>query len=41
MLAHGCDVGMYTVVVHDMCLAERRCTVSSVWMLEAVCVGPR
>ena len=27
---------MSTVFVHDMCLAERRCTVSSVWMLEAV-----
>ena len=36
MLEHGCDAGMSTVFVHDICLAERRCTVSSLWMLEAV-----
>ena len=36
MLEHGCDAGMSTVV-GMMCLAERRCTVSSLWILEAVC----
>ena len=36
MLEHGCDAGMSSVVMH-MCLAERRCTISSVWMLVSIC----
>ena len=38
MLEHGCDAGMSIVVLHDMIrLAERRCTVSSLRVLESVC----
>ena len=36
MLEHGCDAGLSSVVLHDVS-GRRRCTISSVWMLVAVC----
>ena len=37
MLEHGCDAGKSSVALCMMCPAERRCIISSLWMLVAVC----
>ena len=37
MLEHRCDAGMSSVALCMMCPAERRCIISIVWMLVAVC----